>query len=101
MFGTVRDNPAEHCYELDVDGFTAASYYRHEPGVIVFTHTEVPSEIGGRGVASELTRQTLELARAEGLKVKAPCPFVSAYMAETVRSGLQAVPCGSPASRRK
>jgi general L-amino acid transport system permease protein len=27
--------------------------------------------------------------------------FVSAYMAEIVRSGLQALPCGSPASRRK
>jgi predicted GNAT family acetyltransferase len=81
VFGTVRDNPAQHRYELDVDGFTAAAYYRREPGVIVFTHTEVPSEIGGRGVASKLTRQTLEIARADGLKVKAPCPFVSAYMA--------------------
>lgn len=76
-----RDNPAQRRYELDVDGYTAASYYRREPGVIVFTHTEVPSEIGGHGVGSELVRQILEIARAEGLKVVAKCPFVSAYMA--------------------
>lgn len=81
MFGTARDNPAQRRCELDVDGYTAAYYYRREPGVIVFTHSEVPSEIGGRGVGSELVRQTLEIARAEGLKVVAKCPFVSAYMA--------------------
>jgi len=77
----VRDNPALHRYELDADGHTAVSYYQREPGVITFTHTEVPQELSGRGIGSALVRGALEAARAEGLKVVAKCPFVSAYIA--------------------
>jgi len=39
-----------------------------------------PPELSGRGVASKLVRGALELVRAQGLKVVAKCPFVSAYM---------------------
>jgi predicted GNAT family acetyltransferase len=77
----VRDNPALHRFELDVDGHTAVSYYQRAPGVITFTHTEVPQELSGRGIGSALVRGALEAARAEGLKVVAKCPFVSAYIA--------------------
>ena len=43
-------------------------------------HTEVPREFEGRGIGSALVKAMLELARAEGLKVKPLCSFVSAYM---------------------
>jgi len=76
----VRNNPALNRFELDVDGHTAVSYYRLSPGVITFTHTEVPPELEGHGVGSRLVRGALESARAQGLKVVAKCPFVSAYM---------------------
>jgi predicted GNAT family acetyltransferase len=79
---TVRDNPALHRFELDVDGKIAASYYQLRPGVITFTHTEVPHELEGHGIGSRLVRGALEAARARGLKVVAKCPFVSAYMAK-------------------
>jgi predicted GNAT family acetyltransferase len=78
----VRDNRPLNRFELDVDGETAVAYYRHEPGVITLTHTEVPSAIGGRGVGSELVRGALELIRAQGLKVVPKCPFVGAFMAK-------------------
>ena len=77
----VRDNPALHRFELDADGHIAVSYYQRAPGVITFTHTEVPQELSGRGIGSALVRGALEAARAEGLKVVARCPFVSAYIA--------------------
>jgi uncharacterized protein len=76
----VRDNAALHRFELDVDGHTAVSYYRLAPGVITFTHTEVPPELGGRGIGSSLVKGALELVRATGLKVVSKCPFVSAYL---------------------
>jgi uncharacterized protein len=76
----VRNNTAESRFELDADGHTAFAYYRMAPGVITFTHTEVPPALSGQGVGSRLVRGALELARAQGLKVVAKCPFVSAYM---------------------
>jgi predicted GNAT family acetyltransferase len=76
----VRDNPALHRFELDAEGHTAAAYYTLAPGVITFTHTDVPAELNGRGIGSALVRGALEQVRARGLKVVAKCPFVSAYM---------------------
>jgi predicted GNAT family acetyltransferase len=76
----VRNNAALNRFELEVDGHLAVSYYRPAPGVITFTHTEVPPALGGRGVGSTLVRGALELARAQGLKVVSKCPFVSAYL---------------------
>ena len=80
MTGTVRDNAAKTRFELDVDGHMALLYYGLEPGVITLVHTEVPPELGGRGVGSTLVRGVLEAIRAKGLKVVVKCPFVSAYM---------------------
>jgi predicted GNAT family acetyltransferase len=80
MSDGVRNNTAESRFELDADGHTALAIYRTEPGVITFTHTEVPTELSGRGVGSHLVRGALEQVRALGLKVVPKCPFVSAYM---------------------
>jgi len=79
---TVRDNPALKRFELDLNGATAAAYYQLSPGVITFTHTEVPAELSGHGIGSELVRGALAAARARGLKVVPKCPFVAAYMAK-------------------
>jgi predicted GNAT family acetyltransferase len=79
---TVRDNPALKRFELDLNGHTAVAYYRLSPGVITFTHTEVPAEMSGHGIGSQLVRGALEAARAQGLKVVPKCPFVAAYMAK-------------------
>lgn len=76
----VRDNKAEHRFELEVDGHTAYAYYTLEPGVITFTHTEVPPALGGQGVGSRLAKGALDLVRAQKLKVVAKCPFIAAYM---------------------
>jgi hypothetical protein len=80
MTGTVRDNAAQHRFELEVDGHTAYLYYQLEPGVITLVHTEVPPALGGRGVGSTLVRGALDVIRARGLKVIAKCPFVAAWM---------------------
>jgi uncharacterized protein len=77
----VRDNEALQRFELEADGHTAIACYRLDPGVITFTHTEVPSELSGRGIGSALARGALESARARGLKVVARCAFIGAYIA--------------------
>jgi uncharacterized protein len=80
MSNAVRDNTALHRFELDADGHTAVAYYQLSPGVVTFMHTEVPTELSGRGIGSQLARGALDAVRALGLKVVAKCPFIAAFI---------------------
>lgn len=77
---TIRDNPAAHRYETEVDGELAVAYYRLAGTTITFTHTEVPERFEGRGIGGALARFALDDARARGLKVAPRCPFIKAYI---------------------
>jgi predicted GNAT family acetyltransferase len=79
---TVRNNAARNRYELEVDGHLAVAVYSLAPGVITFVHTEVPKELGGRGVGTTLARGALEDVRRQGLKVVVRCSFIKAFMAK-------------------
>jgi uncharacterized protein len=76
----IVNNRPQHRYELAVGGHIAATYYEIADGVITFVHTEVPPELGGKGVGSKLIKGALDQVRAEGLKVIAQCPFVKAWI---------------------
>ena len=80
MSQDVRDNPAAHRFELDAEGHVAFSEYKRAGGVVEILHTEVPPELGGKGVGSRLVRGLLDLVRAEGSKVRPRCPFVRGYI---------------------
>jgi predicted GNAT family acetyltransferase len=80
MVNEVSDNPAQHRFELEVEGHVAKTFYKIEDGVITFIHTEVPPELGGKGVGSRLIKGALDQVRTRGLKVIAECPFVKAYI---------------------
>src|SRR6266481_5437816 len=80
MNDTVSDNPAQQRYELAVDGHVAASYYEIADGVITFVHTEVPAELGGKGIGSRLIKGALDQVRAGGLQVIAERAFVKAFI---------------------
>jgi predicted GNAT family acetyltransferase len=76
----IVNNSAKHRYELAVEGYIAATYYTLADGVITFVHTEVPPELGGKGIGSKLIQGALDQVRAERLRVIAQCPFVKAYI---------------------
>jgi predicted GNAT family acetyltransferase len=76
----VQDNEAKHQFELIVDGQIALAAYQLKPGIITFTHTEVPKELGGRGIGSQLAKGALDQVRERGLKVVPLCPFIKAYI---------------------
>lgn len=76
----VYDNTGKHRFELPLDGHTAFSEYRRSDGILYVMHTEVPSALNGKGIGSALVRGLLDIARAEGLKVKPLCPFVRGYI---------------------
>lgn len=77
----IRNNEQESQFETTVDGHKAiAAYDLEEPNRIVFTHTEVPESLSGRGIAAAIVKHGLEHARAKGLTVVPQCAYVAAYI---------------------
>jgi len=66
----ITDVPDESRYEATLDGAQAGVVeYQLDGDVIMFTHTGVPPEFEGRGIASRLARYVLDDARTRGLEV--------------------------------
>jgi predicted GNAT family acetyltransferase len=78
----IVNNRAEHRFELTVDGHLAAAYYKTDGNVITFEHTEVPPELGGKGIGSKLVQGALDQIRAEGTRIAVECPFVKGWIAK-------------------
>jgi predicted GNAT family acetyltransferase len=77
----IRNNESAHRFEITIEGHTAAADYEfEEPGRIVLTHTNVPKELGGRGIANELAKTALGYAREHGLTVVPQCPFMAKFI---------------------
>jgi len=82
MDSEVRENPEQHRFELQIDGGAiAAVYYRIEDGRLVLTHTEVPEEFSGQGIATRLVQGTFDLLRRSGREAVLKCPFVGHFFA--------------------
>jgi uncharacterized protein len=77
---TVTDNPAQQRFEAHVGPYLAVAEYERHGTAIIFTHTEVPASIEGRGIAGQLAHTALEQVRAEGLTVIPRCPYIAAYI---------------------
>jgi predicted GNAT family acetyltransferase len=76
----VVHNAAAHRYEITLDGHQAVAEYAFEDGRQVFTHTFVPPELRGKGLAEKLVRRGLEDARAAGRKVVPACSYVAVFI---------------------
>ena len=76
----VIHHPDQSRFEATVDGLVSVLDYRRDGGVITMTHTGVPPQLRGRGVAGKLTAAALDYARANGLKVVPACSYVAAYV---------------------
>jgi hypothetical protein len=67
-------------FTTEVDGQHAELNYTLAAGVMTITHTRVPREIGGRGIAAELMHEALQFAAERGLSVNPACSYAAAYM---------------------
>jgi len=76
----VIDNKEMNRFETDIDGYKAIIEYSVKPGVLSLNHTEVPKELSGQGVASEMTEKVLLQIELRGLKVIPVCPFIKKYI---------------------
>lgn len=76
----IRHNEAAGRYEAEMNGHLAMAEYRREGDRVIFTHTFVPPEMRGRGVAEKLVRTALEEARQDGRRVVPQCSYVALFL---------------------
>ena len=76
----VWHNAAASRFEATVDGHLAMAEYGLADGRMVFTHTFVPPELRGRGIADKLVRAALDFARAQNCRVVPQCSYVAVFI---------------------
>jgi uncharacterized protein len=76
----VVNNEGAHRFEVTIDGHTGFLRYSKAADRITLEHTEVPPELGGRGLGGTLAKAALDYAQAAHLKVVPQCPFVKKYV---------------------
>jgi uncharacterized protein len=79
---TVSHDPGARRFTTEVDGSRAQLDYTLAGRNMTITHTLVPPEIGGRGIAAELMSAALTAARGAGWSVNPACSYAAAYMAK-------------------
>lgn len=76
----ISHEPGQQRFSAMVEGHQARVDYVLAEPVMRITHTVVPEEIGGRGIAGRLVKAALEHARAQGWKVRPECSYADAWM---------------------
>jgi uncharacterized protein len=77
---TISHDQNANQFTTEVDGHHAELDYTVADGVMTITHTRVPREIGGQGIAAELMRAALQVAATRGLSINPACSYAAAYM---------------------
>ena len=73
-------NTTERRFEMNVDRHTAFINYKQGGKKVYLIHTEVSSEIEGKGVATSLVEKTLQYLDEHQLKLVPLCAFVQSYV---------------------
>jgi hypothetical protein len=76
----IHENEKKRRFEAQVGEHTAVMYRYYSEDSLVITHTLVPDELAGQGLAGYMTRTVLDGARERGLSVVPICPYVAAYI---------------------
>lgn len=76
----IRHHPQNGRFEAMVEGLRCEIDYHLSDGRMHITHTGVPWQLEGRGIAASLVKHALSWARAEGLKVNPVCSYVAVYL---------------------
>jgi predicted GNAT family acetyltransferase len=77
---TVRHNSPENRFEAEVGGELSVADYELRGTEMIMTHTYVPPQLRGQGIAEKLVRVALEHARDQRLRVVPACSYVAAFI---------------------
>lgn len=76
----VVHQPGQQRFEAIVDGVSCVLEYTLRDGVMTITHTGVPAEVGGRGIAGALVLAAFEHARAAHWCVVPACSYAALWI---------------------
>ena len=77
----IQHNESEQQFTAGpVESQAELAYSLPAPGTIDFTHTFVPENQRGLGVADDLARAGLTYARQQHLRVQTSCPFMADFV---------------------
>src|SRR5947209_16999925 len=76
----VRQNEKDERFESDTASGVAFVEYIIDGDEITFTHTEVPKQAEGKGVAGRLVAEAMAYARGANLRVIPQCEYVAAWL---------------------
>ena len=78
---TITNNEAQGRYEARVDGELAGILeYQLGEGTVLFPHTEVHPQFGGRGIGAQLASRAVREAADKGLSMIPACRFVRGWI---------------------
>lgn len=77
---TVVHHPERSCFTINSNGIESTLQYKLQNSDVDFTHTYVPSELRGQGLAEKLVRHGLRWAKAENLSIHASCWYVAKFL---------------------
>ncbi|NBB77649.1 MAG: N-acetyltransferase [Bacteroidetes bacterium] len=76
-----RNNEEKKRYELQKGGYTAfVDYILNRKGVVYLTHTEVPKEAEGQGMATRLIENVMLEIDERDYELVPICPFVKVFL---------------------
>lgn len=78
----ITHNEQADRFETNIEGQTGYISYQERGDTLVYDHTIVPQELGGRGIGSKLVKHALDYAREHDKKVVPQCSFVSSYISK-------------------
>ena len=76
----VVHRPEQSRFEAEVEGEVAFLTYERLDGTAVMTHTIVPRDLEGRGIAGRLAQTAVGWARREGLDIDPQCSYVRDWL---------------------
>ena len=76
----IKENTEKKRFEVEVENKIALIEYIRAEDKMYLTHTEVPTELEGNGIASSMAKQVLQQIKDENLKLVPLCPFIASYI---------------------
>ncbi len=76
----IKENIEKKRFEAEVENSLALIEYIRAEDKMYLTHTEVPTELEGKGIASSMAKQVLQQIKDEHLKLVPLCPFIASYI---------------------
>lgn len=79
MSHTLIHNKDNNKYEYHIDGHIAYITYDDQNGNMHLTHTIVPTELAGKGLAKTLLEDVLQAIQLQNKKAVAQCSYIVKY----------------------